>query len=186
MEVLISARVSNRHIHLNKETYELLFDSELTKKNDLNQVGEFASNEFVTIKNGDKEIEGIRVVGPLRPYNQIEVSLTDARKLGLIPPVKRSGDVEDSLNITLKTNKGEVETNGLVLAKRHVHMNSSDAEKYGVSDKQVVKIKIDGERSGVIDAEVKVSDNGFMELHLDTDEANAFLIKDNDKVTMII
>lgn len=186
MEVEINARVSNKHVHLNKDTYDVLFDYEISKYKDLNQVGEYASNEKVTIKYNDKEIKNVRVVGPLRPYNQIEISQSDARFLGINPPVRRSGDLDDSVEVILKTENSELPVKGVILANRHVHMNPVDAEKYGVKDKQIVKIKIDGEKSGIIDAEIKVTDNGFMELHLDTDDANAFLIKDNDKVTMII
>lgn len=186
MEYSINARVSNRHLHMTKEMYELLFDEEITKKYDLNQFGEFASNQVLTIKNGDVEIKNVRVCGPFRKYTQIEISKRDARVLGLNPPVRRSGNLEGSLKITLVTDKAEVETDGLVIANRHIHMNKEDALKYGVTDKQVVQIKVPGDKSGIMDAEVKVSDNGFYELHIDTDDANAFLIEDNDKVTMIV
>ena len=186
MEYSINARVSNRHVHLTRETYELLFDEELTKKYDLNQLGEFASKQTLTIRNNDKAIENVRVLGDFRNYNQVEISKRDARLLGLNPPVRRSGDLEDSLNITLETAKGRLEVKGLIIANRHVHINSSDASFYEVVDKQKVQIKIPGEKSGIIDAEVKVSDNGYYEFHIDTDDANAFLIEDNDKVTMIV
>ncbi len=186
MEYKINARISNRHVHLTKETYEMLFDEEITKRNDLNQIGEFASNQTVTIKNGDKEINNVRVLGPFRKYNQIEISKRDARLLGLNPPVRRSGDLEDSLEIILETNKNSIKVKGLIIANRHVHINAKDKEKYGVIDKQKVKIKIDGDKSGIIDAEVKISDNGYYELHIDTDDANAFLLEDNTPVTMIV
>ncbi|MBQ7031437.1 MAG: propanediol utilization protein [Bacilli bacterium] len=186
MEYSINARVSNRHVHLTKEMYDLLFDEEITKKYDLNQIGEFASNQTLTIKNGDKEINNVRVLGPFREYNQIEISKRDARTLGVNPPVRRSGDLEDSLKITLATNKAVIDTDGLIIANRHVHMHTNEAAKYGVCDQQIVKIKIPGAKSGIVDAEVKVSDTGYYELHIDTDDANAFLIEDNDKVTMIV
>lgn len=186
MEYNIKARVSNRHVHLTKETYDMLFDGELEKVYDLNQIGQFASNKFLTIKNGDKILEKVRVLGPFRNYDQIEISKRDARHLGVNPPVRRSGDVKGSAIITLVTDKNEITTEGLIIANRHVHMSPSDAIKYGVIDKQMVKIKIEGDKSGIIDAEVKVSDDGYYELHLDTDDANAFLIEDNQNVTMII
>ncbi len=186
MEYKVNARISNRHVHLTKETYELLFDEEISKRNDLNQIGEFASNETLTIRNGDKVINNVRVLGPFRKYNQIEISKRDARTLNLNPPVRRSGDLKDSLKITLETEKNSLEVQGLIIANRHVHINTKDKEKYGVTDKQKVKIKIDGDKSGLIDAEVKISDNGYFELHLDTDDANAFLLEDNTKVTMIV
>jgi len=186
MEYSINARISNRHVHLTKEIYEMLFDEEMTKRNDLNQIGEFASNQVVTLKNGDKEIKNVRVLGPFREYNQIEISKKDARCLGVNPPVRRSGDLADSLEITLVTEKNSINVKGLIIANRHIHMTSDDAEKYGVEDKQKVQIRIPGDKSGIMDAEVKISDTGYFELHIDTDDANAFLIEDNDKVTMIV
>jgi len=186
MNYKINARVSNRHVHLTKETYEKLFDEEIIKKYNLNQVGEFASEQVLIIRIGDKKIENVRVCGPFRKYNQIEISKRDARFLEVNPPVRRSGDIDDSLNIILETEKGSVETNGLVIANRHIHMNYEDASKYGVKDKQIVKIKIANDKSGIIDAEIKITDNGYYEFHIDTDDANAFLIEDNDEVEMII
>ncbi len=186
MKYKVKARVSNRHVHLTKEVYNQLFDEEMKVRNKLNQIGEFASEEVLTIRVGDKKIDNVRVVGPLRPYNQIEISRFDARMLGVNPPVRRSGDLEGSLNVTLETPKGKVTTNGLIIANRHVHINTSEAAKYGVSDGDKVKVKVDGDKSGIIDVMVKVSDNGFYELHLDTDDANAFLLNDGDEVTLII
>ena len=184
MKYNVKAFISNRHVHLTKETYDLLFDHELTKKNDLGQIGEFAANETVTIKNGDKKIENVRIVGPLRKYNQIEISKKDARGLGVNPPVRRSGNLDNTPTITIETPKGSVTTSGLIIANRHVHMNPEFALKYGVNDGQKVKIIIPGDKSGVMDAEIKVTPNGVYELHIDTDDANAFLIENNDDVIM--
>ena len=186
MEKNINARISNRHVHLTKEVFDKLFDGELTIKTKLNQVGEFAANETLTIRVGDKKIENVRVVGPLRKYTQIEISKRDARTLGVNPPVRRSGDLDNTPKVILETPKGRVETDGLIIANRHVHMTPDEAKDLGVENKQIVKIKIDGEKSGEMDAEVKISDNGYFELHIDTDDANAFLLNDNDKVTMIL
>lgn len=186
MEKIINARISNRHVHLTKEVYDRLFDDELTIKTKLNQVGEFASNKTLTIRVGDKKIENVRVVGPLRKYSQVEISKRDARFLGVNPPVRRSGNLEGTSKIILETLKGSVETDGLIIANRHVHMTPSEAKDLGLVDKQIVKIKVNGDKSGEMDAEVKISDNGYFELHIDTDDANAFLLEDNDKVTMII
>ena len=186
MEYEINARISNRHVHLTKEVYEMLFDEEISKRNDLNQIGEFASNQTLTLKNGDKEIKNVRVLGPFREYNQVELSKRDARSLGLNPPVRRSGELDGAEKITLITDKASLEIKGAIISERHIHINTKEAYKYGVVDKQLVKIKVDGEKSGSMDAYVKVSDNGFYELHIDTDDANAFLLLDNDKVTMIV
>ena len=186
MEIPIKVRISNRHAHLTKEVYDILFDEEITKRNDLSQIGEYATMETLTIRNGNKIISNVRVVGPCRSYNQIEISKKDARVLELNPPVRRSGDLSDSLNITLETDKGKIEVKGLIIANRHVHMNESDANKLGVKDRDIVKVKIDGIKSGIIEAEVKVTKNGVLELHVDTDDANAFLLEDYDEVTLKI
>jgi len=186
MEYSINARISNRHVHLTKDMYDLLFDEQITVKNNLSQTGEFASNQTLTIKKGDKEIKNVRVLGPFRNYTQVEISKKDARLLGVNPPVRRSGDLESSEKITLVTDKFEIETDGVIISKRHVHMNKEDARNFGVEDKQNVQIRIDGDKSGIVDAEVKISDNGVYELHIDTDDANAFLLDDYDKVTMVV
>lgn len=186
MEYDINVRVSNRHVHLKKETYELLFDEPLTKKYDLNQIGEFASNQTLTIRVGDKIIENVRVLGAFRKYDQVEISKRDARMLGVNPPVRGSGELDDALEIILETEKAAVKVKGLIIANRHVHMSYDDAKKYGVKDKQKVGIKINNDKAGVVMAEIKVSDTGYYEVHFDTDDANAFLIEDNDKVKMIV
>lgn len=186
MEYSVNARISNRHVHLTKETYTMLFDHELTKRNDLSQIGQFAANETVTIKYGDKQIENVRIIGPLRKYNQVEISKKDARYLGVNPPVRRSGNVENTPQITLISDKDTIIVNGLIISNRHVHMNNEDALKYGVKDKQIVGIKVNGDKSGIMDAEIKITDDGFYELHIDTDDANAFLIEDKDELKMII
>lgn len=186
MEYDINIRVSNRHVHLTKEVYDKLFNEEIDIRNSLSQIGEFASNKTVTIKNGDRKIENVRVVGPFRSYNQVEISKRDARLLEVNPPVRKSGDLEDSLEITLETDINKIEVNGLIIAKRHVHMNKEDADKYGVLDGQIVGLKIDGDKSAILDAEVKISDNGVFEAHIDTDDACATLVEDNDKVKMIV
>lgn len=185
MEYNVNARISNHHVHLTKETYEKLFDEDMIVSHKLNQIGEFASNQRLTLRSGDKTIENVRVVGPCRSYNQVEISKRDARFLGILPPIRRSGDLEGACPITLETQKGSVTVNAAIISKPHVHMNNEIANFYGVNDKDVIVIKIKGEKSGSINAEVKVSDNGYFELHIDTDEANAFLIEDNDVVTMI-
>lgn len=185
MKYSIKARVSNRHVHLTKEVYEKLFDEEMNVLYKLNQIGEFASDKTLTLKVGTKIIENVRVCGPYRSYNQVELSKKDARFLNIEPPVRRSGDLEGAEEVILETEKGEVSVCGAIIMMPHVHMNSSDAQKYSVQDKEIVQIKFPGPRSGSIDAEVKISDNGYYELHLDTDESNAFLVEDNMEVTMI-
>ncbi len=186
MEYIVNVRVSNRHVHLTKEVYDKLFQEEMTVKYYLNQVGEFASNQTLTLRNGENVIENVRVCGPFRKYNQVEISKRDARVLKVNPPVRRSGDLENTPFITLETDKGKVEVNGLIIMSRHVHMNKEDAIKYNVKDMQKVGVRIDNAKGGVLDAEVKVTDNGFYEVHFDTDDMNACMIEDNDEVTLII
>ena len=186
MEEKVSIGISNRHVHLTKEVYEMLFDNPIEIYKDLNQPGEFAAVQTLTISNGEKEINGVRVLGPFRNYNQVEISRKDALNLKLNPPVRASGDVLDAEVITLKTNKATIKVKACIIAQRHVHMNPIKANELGVVDKQKVKIKIDGERSGIIDAFVKISDNGYFEAHVDTDDACAFLLDANAEGTLII
>lgn len=186
MKYDISVGISNRHVHLTEEMYNKLFDEPIEKRNDLHQIGQFAAKQTLTLKNGDKVIENVRVLGPFRKYNQIELSKKDARTLDLNPPVRTSGDLENTPSITLVTKKSEVTIDGVIIADRHVHMNPIDAEKYGVVNGQKVRIEIPGDKSGVIDAYIKISDDGYYELHVDTDDGNAFLLNDNDILKMII
>lgn len=186
MEYKIKVGVSNRHVHLTKEDYDLLFDGELEVEYKLNQIGEFASNKRLTLVNGDRVIENVRVVGPLRKYTQVEISRYDARHIGLNPPVRSSGDIAGSEVITLKTDKGEITRESCVIADRHVHMSPDDALKYGVVNKQKVQIKVPGDKSGIMDAFIKVGDTGYYEFHIDTDDANAFNLNNDDEVTLII
>ncbi len=184
MEVKIG--VSNRHVHLTKEIYDQLFDEPLEVDKPLNQKGEFASKSRVMLLANGYEIANVRVLGPLRKYNQVEISHNDALKFKIDPPVRASGDVENGAEITLKTSKGEVTLNSCILAQRHVHMNYEDAQKYHVTNGELVQIKIDGPRSGIMDAYIKISENGFYEAHIDTDDANAFLIGKDAQGTLII
>lgn len=186
MEYDINIRVSNRHVHLTKEVYDKLFAEEMTIKYNLNQVGEFASNQVLTLINGDKKIENVRVCGPFRKYNQIELSKRDARLLGINPPVRQSGDLDNTPKITLETNLGSVTTDGVIIMGRHIHMTPLDAQKYGVVDKQKVSVKVFGDKGATLDVLIKISDNGYYEAHFDTDDANACLIEDNDKGKLII
>lgn len=186
MEYDINIRISNRHVHLTKEVYEKLFNEEMSIKYNLNQVGEFASNQVLTLRNGTNVIENVRVCGPFRKYNQIELSKKDARTLGMDLPVRRSGDLDNTPEVTLETPKGSITTNGAIIMSRHVHMTPEDAIKYGAVNKQKIGIKVNGEKGAILDAEIKISDNGYYEAHFDTDDANATLVEDNDIGKLII
>lgn len=187
MNIKVQLGISNRHLHLTKEVYELLFDEALTLKKELMQPGEFASNQLVTIKGPKGEIENVRILGPFRNYNQVEVSRHDARTLGVNPPVRKSGDLAGSENITVIGPKGSVElTEGCIIANRHLHMTIKEAQKYNLKDNQKVKVIIPGDKSGIIDVYAKVTEKASTELHLDTDDANAFLLKGDEILDIII
>ena len=190
----IAVGVSARHIHLTNEVYNNLFFDEIEKRNDLTQTGEYASLSVLTIKTDKGSIDNVRVLGPLRNYNQIEISKTDAIKLGINPPVRKSGDVLETPGITLIGPKGEVTLdNGVILAKRHIHMSSEFARKYNIKEDSPIKVRIDGVKGlykGKLCEEIiafsKVSDNFNLEMHIDTDEANAFLLKNGDEVEILV
>lgn len=180
MEEKVSINISARHVHLTESAYKKLFDHELTVRNPLNQIGQFAANETVTIKTEKGIFENVRIIGPLRSYNQVEMSASDARKLGINPPVRKSGNIEGSETVTISTNMGEITEACCIIADRHVHMNPKKAQELGIVDDELLKLSIPGDKSGVIDVKAKVSDDGYFEVHLDTDDANAFLIKPGD------
>lgn len=187
MKEKIKVGVSNHHLHLTKEVYQKLFNrNELTLKANLHQKGEFAANETLTIQCGDKLIENLRIIGPFRTYNQIELSASDARKLRITPPVKRSGDLEGSIPVKLIGPYSTVNLDeGIIIANRHVHFSFEDAQKYHVSDHQKLYIRVSGFKAGIMEAEAKVSSNGFLELHIDTDDASAFLLNSGDEVEVV-
>ena len=188
MELKTTVGVSNRHVHLSENDFKVLFgDATLTKLRDINQIGQFAANEVVCIKTDKNQIENVRIIGPLRTYTQVEISKTDARLLGLNPPIRKSGDIKDSESITIIGPKGQITTKeGCILANRHVHFTKEMAKQYNLVEDQKIFVKINTEKSGTIEAFAKISEDAFFELHLDTDDANAFLLNNNDEVDIII
>ena len=186
MEVNVSVGISARHIHLTKENYAKLFDHEMTKKADLNQIGQFAANETVTIKTSKGELKNVRIVGPCREYNQVEIAASDARVLGIDPPVRRSGESSGAAVVEVITEKGKIELDNCIIANRHVHMNPKKAEELGVVNRELLTLEIDGTKKGNLEVEVVVTDNGYFEVHLDTDDANAFLLKSGVQEKLII
>ncbi|HCF37796.1 MAG TPA: phosphate propanoyltransferase [Thermosipho africanus] len=186
----IIAGVSNRHVHLSREDVEILFgkDYQLTPIKDLGQPGQFACQETVIIVGPKGAIEKVRVLGPERKETQIEISLTDAFKIGVRPPVRDSGDLDGTAGIVIVGPKGSViKDKGVIIAKRHIHMHTSDAEKYGVKDKDIVKVLVEKEGRRLIfdDVLIRVSEKYALEFHVDTDEANAALLKTGDLVYII-
>ena len=187
MSIKVQVGVSNRHVHLTKEVYEELFNEELTIKNKLNQPGEFASNQTITLKTAKGMIENVRILGPFRNYDQVEISNSDAYQLGLNPPVRTSGDLLNSETITLVNNNRSITLkNSCIIANRHIHMNPEKAKKLGVKNNELVQVKIVGEKSGIVNAYVKITDNGYFEMHIDRDDANAFLLNNNDEVEILL
>ena len=169
---------SGRHVHVTQEDLETLFGKgyELTKKKDLSQPGQYACEERVTVVGSKKELAGVSILGPVRPATQVEISLTDARSIGVAAPIRESGDIAGSGACKLVGPAGEVELKeGVIAAKRHIHATPEDAEKLGVQDKDVVSVKIEtGERSLVFgDVVVRVSPKFALAMHIDTDESNA-------------
>ncbi len=185
----VTVGISNRHVHLTKEDLATLFgdDYELEVVRPINQPGQFASNSFVTVKTEKSEIEHVRVLGPVRAYTQVEISMTDAYKLGVRPPIRDSGDLEGSSPVTLIGPKGELHLDkGLILADRHIHITPKQKEMYGFKDVDYVSVAIPGEKGGIINnVRLKVLEKSYFEIHLDTDDANAFLLHDGDIVEII-
>ena len=178
MEKKVLVETSARHIHLTKEAVEALYGkgAELTVKKMLSQPGQFAcGNEKITLV-GPKGNLAVSVLGPERKSNQVELSYTDARALGLAGvPVRESGDTAGTPGLKLVGPAGEITIDeGVIIAKRHIHMTPADAEAFGVKDKQVVKVKINSERSLIFDdVVVRVNPNFALAMHIDTDECNA-------------
>ena len=169
---------SARHVHVTQETLEILFGKghELTHKKDLSQPGQFACEERVTVVGPKKSLERVSILGPVRNADQVELSLSDARSIGVAAPIRESGDVAGSAPCKLVGPCGEVElTEGVIAAKRHIHATPEDAEKLGVQDKDVVSVKIDTDGRSLVfgDVVVRVSPKFALAMHIDTDESNA-------------
>ena len=178
MDNKVLVETSARHVHLTKEHIEALFGkgATLTHKKDLSQPGQFACEERVTLVGPKKSIPNVIILGPARSATQVEVSFTDARTLGVDAPVRESGDIAGSAGCKIVGPAGEIEiTEGVIVAKRHIHLTPADAEAFGVSDKQVVSVKIDSaDRSTIFgDVVCRVSPKFAAAMHIDTDEANA-------------
>ena len=174
----VLVETSARHVHVTQEDLETLFGKgyELHVKKMLSQPGQYASEERVEVVGSKKSLPGVSILGPVRKATQVELSLTDARAIGVSAPVRESGDLEGAGACKLIGPCGEVEVKeGVIAAKRHVHMTKADAEAFGVKDKDEVMVRIDSNgRSLVFDDVVcRVSDSYALAMHIDTDESNA-------------
>lgn len=172
--------VSARHAHLDQETLEILFGKghTLTPVRDLSQPGQYVCAERIEVIGKKRSFASVVILGPTRPTTQVEVSLTDCFALGQVAPIRESGDIVGSQSIRLKGPAGEVELEeGLIVAKRHIHMTPEDAERLGVEDKQIVSVAVDTARPVIFgDTVVRVSPSYNLSMHVDTDEANAACI----------
>lgn len=181
----ILIETSARHVHVTQETLEVLFGAghQLSVRKMLSQPGQFASTDKVTVigynrkdPNGPRPSASFSILGPVRDHNQVEVSFTDARTLGLTAPVRESGDIAGSGTCTLKGPAGEVDLKeGVIVAKRHIHMTPEDAKNFGVENGQIVSVVLEGTGRSVIfgDVVIRVSSKYALAMHIDTDECNA-------------
>jgi putative phosphotransacetylase len=169
---------SARHVHVTKEDFEKLFGAglSLTAKKDLSQPGQFACEERVEVVGPKKSIPGVSILGPFRAESQVELSLTDARSIGIAAPVRESGDTAGTPGCVIKGPAGEITIDhGVIAAKRHIHLTPADAAELNVKDKDIVWVKLstDGREAILGDTVIRVSDKFARAMHIDTDESNA-------------
>jgi putative phosphotransacetylase len=189
MKKQVPIGVSARHIHLSPEHIEALFGKgyELTVLKPLSQPGQFAAQETVRVVGPKGSFPRVRILGPARGRTQLEVSKTDAITLGLQPPVRESGNIEGTPGIRLEGPAGAVEIpEGVIIAARHIHFHPSDAERWGIQDKQRLKVRVGGERGLVFENVIaRVSDQFALDMHIDTDEANAAGVMSGDLADIV-
>lgn len=191
MSFTVTVGLSNKHVHLSKEHVDILFGEgyKLTPTKDLSQPGQFACDEKVDLVGPKRTIKGVRILGPERKETQVEISISDGITLGLKDiPIRDSGKLEGTPGIKLVGTKGEVEIDrGVIIASRHLHMHTSDAEKYGLKDKDLVSVKVKGQRGLTFDnVLIRVSDQYLLDMHLDIEEGNAAGLSNGDEVEVII
>ncbi|NIK75541.1 putative phosphotransacetylase [Paenibacillus castaneae] len=185
----VTIGVSARHIHLSQEHVEVLFGKgyELTEMKPLSQPGQYAANETVAVIGPKGTFAKVRILGPARKQTQLEVSRTDAFALGVNAPLRESGDTKGSAGIKLQGPAGEVTIEeGVIVAARHIHFHTSDAERFGIADKQSLRVRFNGERGVVFEHVIaRVSDQFALDMHIDTDEANAAGVKNGDTAEIL-
>ena len=187
----VKVEVSARHVHLTQEQIEALFGKghELTVKKMLSQPGQYAAEERVTVVGPKRSIERVSVLGPARKEGQVELSMTDCFSIGIKDaPVRESGDLAGTPGVTLKTDTAEITLDhGVIVAKRHIHMTTADAEEFGCKDKDIVSVNVKSEGRSLTfdDVVVRVNDSYALAMHIDTDEANAGCISGDVTGTVI-
>lgn len=190
-DLTIPVGISNRHIHLTQEDVDILFGKgyELTPIKDLSQPGQYACKEQLTLIGPSmRPIEGVRVLGPLRKKTQVEISVTDSYVLKVKPPVRESGMVEGSAPVTIVGPKGLIQIKeGCIIANRHIHMSPDDAAKFGVKDGDYINVDAFSgtKRTRWFDVQIRVNPNFRLEMHIDTDDANAVGFKNGSTVTVV-
>ena len=184
----VSVGISNHHVHLTNDDFKILFgDIKLEIARNLTQPGQFASNLTVNIKGPKGLLENLRVLGPNRNYTQVEVSKTDCYKLGIDAPVRDSGDLKDACIVTIIGPEGQIQKPCAIIADRHIHVDKNILKEKGLEEIKEVSVKIPGEKSGIINhVRLKETETAYFELHLDTDDGNAFLLKQGDIVEIIL
>ncbi|MDK2808451.1 MAG: hypothetical protein PWP24_1186 [Clostridiales bacterium] len=185
---LVPVGISARHVHLTLEAVSILFgkDHALTVMKALSQPGQYAANEQVQVIGPAGSFSKVRILGPVRAACQVEVSASDARILGVNPPVRASGKIAGTPGVRLMGPEGELELKeGVMIAERHIHMSPEDAAWFGVLNGDMVKIKVSGPKAGTMEqVSVRVDSNYRLDLHIDTDDANAFLLRQGEKVRL--
>ncbi len=185
MKVILG--VSNRHLHLTKEDYYQLFQKEsLEKVHDLVQPHQYLSNQFVSIQTPKNKIDHVKIVGPFRSYTQVEISKTDAYFLGINPPIVDSGVLDEASEIEVIGPCGIIKRKCVIIPNRHIHMTPLQQEKLGLKNVEKVSVLFSGEKETLFsNVKLKVSQEANIELHLDTDDANAALLKTGDYGTIV-
>ena len=183
----VTLGISNHHLHLTKEDCMTLFGTEeLHIRNMLKQPGQYASLEKVDVIGVKSKLENVVVVGPFRDYTQLEVSKTDARHLGIDPPLRDSGDLRDASKVTIVGPCGKIEKECAIIVNRHIHVSPSILKEKNLLGIKTVSIKINGEKGGKLEnVHLKETKEAYFELHLDTDDANAFLLQNEDELEII-
>ena len=179
--------VSVRHVHLSEEDFNILFPGEkLNVFKELSQEPNFSSDKKVTLRNGERIIENVRVVGPFRNETQVELSKTDCIYLKIDAPISTSGELDEASEIEIVNEDISIKRNAAIIQNRHIHMSYEAAENYGYTDDQIVKVKISSKKGGILDnVHIKLGDKFNDELHLDTDDGNAFLVDESIKGEII-
>ncbi len=184
MENKVPVALSNRHLHVSQADLDVLYGEghELTNVKDLSQPGQYACEEKVDIVGPKNTIKGVRILGPVRPVTQVEISMFDARALGVEGVVRASGNIVGTPGATIVGPKGQVEIKeGIIVAARHLHMHTDDAPKYGLKDRDVIKVRAGGERAVVFEnVVVRVHPTFALDMHIDIEEGNAAGVNNGD------